>query len=103
MKNVQLSADNQICVYSVPDKVAEGLHDYCMEFCCNWLRSSPDAVRYRVETGDGVSFHYTEKDFVDYLSRYICDVPPALVKAFPDTSDRDDLPEEYAQLPYFNF
>lgn len=103
MKHILLSADSQICVYSVPDRVAEELHEYCMEFCCNWLRRSPDAARYRVKTGAAVSFHYTEKDFIDYLNRYICDTPSALVKVFPDTFDRENLPEEYAQLPYFNF
>ena len=37
MKYVLLSADGEISVFSVPDKVANNLQKYCLEFCCNWL------------------------------------------------------------------
>ena len=63
MKTVILSADGDSIVYSVPDDVGEHLEKYCPEFCSDWLRSSPDAERYRI--GGGVC--YTEADFVDYL------------------------------------
>ena len=45
MKNVILSADGDRMVWSVPDVVAANLEEYCMEFCCRWLRESPDAAR----------------------------------------------------------
>lgn len=61
MKEVILSADGDRIVYLVPDAVAENLDEYCLEFCSDWLRKSPDAERYRV--GAGVS--YTEADFID--------------------------------------
>ncbi len=45
MKNILLSADNEIGVFSVPDKVADNLEQYCLEFCCNWLHRSPKAAK----------------------------------------------------------
>ena len=103
MKNVLLSADDQISVYSVPDAVAENLKSHCMEFCCNWLRSSPDAAKYRVDRGGYVGLCYTERDFIEYLNRYICEEPAVLVRTFPGILDAGELPEEYAGLPYFSF
>ena len=47
MKEVILSADGDSIVYLVPDVVAEHLMEYCLEFCSNWLRHSPDAEKYR--------------------------------------------------------
>lgn len=45
MKEVILSADGDSIVYLVPDAVADNLVDYCLEFCSNWLRNSPDAEK----------------------------------------------------------
>ena len=61
MKDVILSADGDRVVYLVPDAVADNLDEYCLEFCSDWLRNSPDAERYRV--GAGVC--YTESDSID--------------------------------------
>lgn len=43
MKKILLSADSEISVFKVPDKVADNLEKYCLEFCCDWLYNSPDA------------------------------------------------------------
>ena len=67
MKYVLLSADNEPSIYSVPDIVADNLKEYCCEFCNKWLRTSPNAERYRV--GDGAS--YNEQDFIEYLNTWI--------------------------------
>lgn len=45
MKNVLLSADGPLSVYSVPDDVADSLWEYCLEFI-DWLHHSPDAEAY---------------------------------------------------------
>lgn len=52
MKRVLLSADSEISVFAVPDKVADDLERYCMDFCHNWLHKSPEAEKYRVKMGD---------------------------------------------------
>ena len=103
MKRVLLSADDEISVFSVPDEVAENLETYCLEFRCHWLYESPDAEKYRTKVGDTVGVRYSEKDFIDYLNRYIGEEPSELLATRPEVFDEADLPEEYAGLPYFNF
>ena len=103
MKQVLLSADGAISVYRVPDAVADDLEKYCLEFSCHWLHKSPDAARYRVKRGSAVVVCYTEKDFIEYLNRYICAEPSVLVTTFPNVYSKEELPKEYSSLPYFNF
>ena len=100
MKKVILSADGDSIVYLVPDTVANNLEEYCLEFCSNWLRNSPDAERYR----KGVILCYTEKDFIDYLNSYAFpNYESKMVKNLGWTDLRDNLPAEYKDYPYFNF
>lgn len=103
MKRILLSADDEISVFTVPDKVADNLEQYCMEFCCNWLHKSPEAAKYRVKIGDTVGVCYCEKDFIEYLNRYICEEQSVWVTTLAGVCAGDKLPEEYAGLPYFNF
>lgn len=103
MKNVLLSADNEISVFSVPNEVADNLEQYCLEFCSNWLHKSPEAAKYRVEMGNMIGVCYSEKDFIDYLNQYICDEQSRLITTFVDVYDKNILPQEYVRLPYFNF
>jgi hypothetical protein len=39
MKNVILSHDDKVRIYSVPDEVADNLDKYCWEFAANWCLS----------------------------------------------------------------
>lgn len=103
MKNVLLSADSEISVFSVPDQVADNLERYCMDFCCDWLHKSPDAAKYRVPMGDTVGVCYSEKDFIDYLNQYICNEQSILIATLTDVYGEEALPKEYIGLPYFNF
>ena len=72
-------------------------------FCGNWLHKNPDAEKYRVKTGDTIGVCYNEKDFIDYLNQYICDEQSSLVTSLTEVYAGDELSEEYAGLPYFNF
>lgn len=103
MKNVLLSADSEISVFSVPDEVADNLEKYCLEFCCHWLHESPDAAKYRVKMGSMIGVCYSEKDFIDYLNQYICNEQSVLVATLTNVFCEDSLPKEYIGLPYFNF
>ena len=103
MKQILLSADGPISVYRVPDAVADDLEAYCLEFSCHWLHESPDAAKYRVKRGSAVVVCYTEKDFIEYLNRYLCAEPSSLVTTLSNVSCGDELPMEYTGLPYFNF
>ena len=99
MKKVILSADGPVGLYSVPDVVADNLHEYCLAFC-DWLNDSPDAAKYRHFSKDiGTFLAYTQEDFIDYLNKYV----------FPmDPSEKLEemgwpLPDECKTLPRFNF
>jgi hypothetical protein len=100
MKKVILSADGDSIVYLVPDDVADNLEEYCLEFCSNWLRYSPDAEKYRK---DGI-LCYTERDFIDYLNAYVFpECESKIVENLGWTNLGDNLPERYKNYPYFNF
>ena len=100
MKKVILSADGDSILYSVPDAVADNLEEYCLEFCSDWLRNSPDAERYRV----GKAVCYTEADFIEYLNTYVFpDRESKMIKNLGWTDLGKNLPEEYRNIPYYNF
>lgn len=103
MRNVLLSADGEISVFSVPDKVADNLEEYCLEFCCHWLYESPQAAKYRVKMSGTIGVCYNEKDFIDYLNQYVCDERSSLITTLSGVYRKEELPEEYAGLPYYNF
>lgn len=100
MKDVILSADGDRVVYSVPDVVADNLYQYCLDFCDKWLRTSPHAKKYRC----GGCIFYTEKDFIEYLNKWIFpNQPSKLVKNLGWFDYRFPLPEPYNDYPQFNF
>lgn len=104
MKRVLLSADSDLRVYLVPDEAADHLEELCMEFCCHWLWESPEAERYRLWMGGIRCLRYTEADFIAYLNRYrFQDAPSLLIETLEGVYDREQLSEEYADLPWFNF
>ena len=100
MKEVIISADGDSVVYSVPYAVANDLRNYCITFCDKWMKSSPDAKKYRIKGG----YCYNEADFIDYLNEYVFpDQKSTFVKNLGWTNLGNDLPVEYQNHPYFNF
>lgn len=100
MKKIILSADGDSVVYSVPDVVADKLEKYCLEFCTKWIRTSPQAKKYRV----GGAVCYDQADFIEYLNRYLFPNSPSKeLLNLGWTNLGKDLPEEYRAWPYFNF
>ena len=96
MKPIILSADGDSVVYQVPDRVAEHLEEYCIQFCDRWLRNSPHARKYRIQGG----FCYNEADFIEYLNRYVFpEEPSVMVENLGWTELGKDLPEEYRAPP----
>ena len=95
-----MSADGDSIVYLEPDKVADNLRKYCIEFCDKWLRTSPHAKKYRVKGG----YCYNEADFIEYLNKFIFpDQKSVLVKNLGWTDFQNGPPPEYREHPYFNF
>lgn len=100
MKNVVISADGDRKVYSVPDIVADNLEKYCIEFCTEWLETSPQAKKYRV----GKGLCYCEDDFIEYLNQWVFpNEKSSLVKNLGWINFGSPLPEPYNNCPEFNF
>jgi hypothetical protein len=99
LKNVVLSADGDRTVYSVPNKVADNLEEYCMEFC-NWLCTSTHAKKFRVEGG----LCYNEADFIDYLNKWIfTNQQSKIIENLGWIDFECALPDKYKDCPQFNF
>lgn len=100
MKNVLLSNDGDLFLYSVPDEVADHLSDYCLEFCDHWIWETPGGLHF-LRTFQGTTIAvYDLFDFIDYLNLLIFpDQPSKLLGRFPS----DNVPVEYKDYPYFNF
>lgn len=100
MKEIIISADGDSMVYLVPDEVADNLSVYCITFCDEWMKNSPDAKKYRIND----VYCFDETDFIEYLNQYIFPEQKSIfVKNLGWTSLKDNLPTEYQNHPYFNF
>ena len=100
MKNVLLSHDDKISVYSVPDVVAEKLNEYCSEFADKWLWTSPHAEKYKTNIG----VCYGAQDFIDYLNEWVLpDTPSILIETLDNVWNVSDAPEIYRKCKWFNF
>ena len=100
MKEVIISADGDSIVYLVPDAVADDLRKYCIYFCDKWMKTSPDARKYKTKEG----YCYNEEDFIDYLNEYVFpEQKSVFVKNLGWTDCGRNLPPEYKNHPYFNF
>ena len=100
MKEVIISADGDSKVYLVPDVVANNLREYCIEFCDKWMRTSPNAKKYRMNGG----YCFNEEDFIEYLNEYIFpEQKSSFIKNLGWTDLGKNLPVEYQGLPVFNF
>ena len=104
MKPIRLSADGPITVYIVPDVVADHLHEYCLEFCDDWLQNSPDAAKYRVEMDGSFGLCYDESAFIEYLNDHVFPEQPSYpAKGINPVQSNSELPKAYRSVPYFNF
>ena len=97
MKHILLSADGLASLYEVPDKTAENLHKYCLDFC-KWIDNGPKAQQFRKEG------YYPEEEFINYLNTVVN--PNYIYKSRYIKTIEDsmcEIPEKYKDLPYFNF
>lgn len=100
MKYVVLSADGVRKVYAVPDVVADNLQKYCLEFSTKWLRTSPEAKKYRI--GGGVCFN--EEDFILWLNTWVFPREPSVPVANLGWIDfGKKLPQPWTNCPSYNF
>ncbi len=97
LKNVILSADNELKVYLVPDFVADSFTRLCTAFGRN--RKTCQTHR-QGEPGCG----FDEKSFIDYLNENVCgDEKCVLIETLGWDYNRKKWPEKYRKCPHYNF
>lgn len=74
-----------------------------MAFCSVWRLQCGEKEGDRFEKSAVKGMCYNEKDFIEYLNGYIFDQKSALIATFTGIYSKNELPEEYIQLPYFAF
>ncbi len=94
-----MSADGDRAVYLVPDEAADNLRKFCLDFCSNWLKSSPKATKYRI----GGGYCHNETAFTEYLAARFPDLPPKFVESLGWVDFGVPLPGKYRDCPEFNF
>lgn len=100
MKYIRLSADGPvICLFKVPDSVAENLSNYCLEFE-NRFDSEP---KYENKRRNGYN---PVNEFINYLvsevnTQWLHEIE--LVNTYIWGLDDEDISEEYRNSPWFNF
>lgn len=102
MKEVLLSHDDKVLMYSVPDEVAEHLHEYCMEFCANWIWKNPNGSKLLKNIRGQAVAVYGASDFIDYLNEWLFPEQQSMLISQLDYYDYE-LPDEYKNYPQFNF
>ncbi len=102
MKDVLLSADGKVKVYSVPDIVADNLAEYCWEFAANWIWKNPNGDKLLKELNGIKVAIFNENDFIEYLNVWKFPTKQSvLVKELNYYSY--ELPVKYANFPKYNF
>lgn len=100
MKEIVLSADNHVKLYSVPAIVAENLDKYCWDFAEGWVWQGPESGKYLVLRGNQYVAFFDESHFIDYLNKWLFpNQPSTLVKDLGTY----EIPEEYRDYPNYNF
>lgn len=100
MKNVLLSADGPVNVYSLPDEAADDLHKWIDHFY-DWMQSSPEAARYRNIFPSGtIGLCFNERDFIQYLNNVAFPDQPSV---FVQEVEEDNIPEAFRSCPWFSF
>ena len=102
MKNVILSHDDKVRIYSVPDEVADNLDKYCWEFAANWIWKNPNGAKLLQEIRGQKVAIYGSTDFVDYLNEWIFPQQKSVLIEQLNYYDYE-LPENYKDYPQYNF
>ena len=105
MKEVILSADGNLCLYSVPADVADNLDKVCNEFANQYIWHGPNNAKFLKCYGKQYVACYGVEDFIEYLNIEL--YPQAKSVKIKTVGSFDSfvggVPEEYRHIPWFNF
>lgn len=105
MKEVILSADGDLYLYSVPSDVADNLDRVCNEFANQYVWHGPRNAEFLRFVGGQYVACYGVDDFIEYLNEYLYPEMKAVkIKTIGDFDCfADGVPEGYQNTPWFNF
>lgn len=101
MKNVILSADVDLMVYSVPDEVSSNLEGYCLDFI-KWL-NSPHGKQYCLEEYKDETICCLPNDFIVWLNKHKFPDQPSFFVENLGNIYLKDVPEHCKKYKDFNF
>jgi hypothetical protein len=102
MKEVLLSHDSKVCVYSVPDEVADDLDNFCWQFAAEWIWKDPNGAKLLKNIRGQRVAVYGAPDFIDYLNEHLFPEQPSVLVKQLDCYDYE-LSAEYSGYPRYNF
>jgi len=74
-----------------------------MDFGFDWLMNDPNSQKLRVTTSSGeIGYMFGAQDFIDYLNDFIFPNQKSILVSEMDFYDYE-IPEEYRDIPWFNF
>ena len=102
MKEVILSTDG-VTLYLVPADVADNLATVANEFAFNYVWRGKKSGKFLKLCGEQYAAFFNEEDFIEYLNMVLYpDKPSKKLKTF-QVADDEEVPEEYKEIPYYNF
>lgn len=105
MKEVILSADGDLCLYSVPADVADNLDNVCNEFASDYVWHGPSNAKFLKYIGEMYVACFGVEDFITYLNEEV--YPQMKSVKLKTIGDFDcfanGIPEEYQHIPWYNF
>ena len=99
MKNIILSADGPMRVYSVPDKIADNLAGACWYFRSFWIYDGPENKRFIF---NGVA-QYNDKDFINYLNNWETPEYESVLVEELGYIESHEIPTQHKDCPRYFF
>lgn len=105
MKEVILSADNDLCLYSVPADIADNLDSICNEFASSYVWRGAYNAKFLKCVGEQYVACFGVDDFIWYLNKELYpQMKSVKLKTIGNfDSFSNGVPKEYQHIPWFNF
>ncbi|MBQ7338973.1 MAG: hypothetical protein IJW40_11060 [Clostridia bacterium] len=102
MKEVILSADGDLSLYCVPADVADNLAEVANEFAFHYVWQGEKSGKFLRLFGEQYGAVFDEEDFIEYLNTVLYPEKPS-TKIKTLGSFDDGVPDEYRDIPWYNF
>lgn len=98
MKNILLSADGEVFVYSVSEEVVNNLEKYLNDFM-NWMQNGKEETKKFRICG---ALCYDQSDFIEYINN-VLGKKAVEVENLGWIDSKEEIPDKYKELIWYNF